>query len=235
MVPPRAWCVANAPVSFFACLGFPLLNVPQCDYCAKKRRPCVFPAVEVRSRQGGATCEACSDRHGRCSFRLLWSAWLAAREEGWPLAGVYEALGGRRGVEAVVDEVVGEDSGSESSGEDELGSERGAEGSDAQVGGEEVQVVTEGVRGMGMGRPGRTQWVVLSEGEDEEEDEGGSIAGPSAVALGKRRARDDSGDEDESGPSKRPRSDGGGEESGGGVEGRLVLRAPVPSLPPFSR
>ncbi|KAG6883971.1 hypothetical protein C0992_007304 [Termitomyces sp. T32_za158] len=86
-----------------------------------------------------------------------------------------------------------------------------------------------------MGRPGRTQWVVLSEGEDEEEDEGGSIAGPSAVALGKQRARDDSEDEDKSGPSKRPQSNDGGDESGGGVEGRMVLCAPAPLLPPFSR
>ncbi|KAG6873494.1 hypothetical protein C0992_008708, partial [Termitomyces sp. T32_za158] len=30
--------------------------------------------------------------------------WLAAREEEWPLAGVYEALGGRRGVDEVVEE-----------------------------------------------------------------------------------------------------------------------------------
>ncbi|KAG6883095.1 hypothetical protein C0992_009708 [Termitomyces sp. T32_za158] len=88
---------------------------------------------------------------------------------------------------------------------------------------------------MGMGRTGRTRWVVLSEGEEEVEDEGESVAGPSIVALGKRRARDDSEDEDESGPSKRPRLDGDGDESGGGVEGRMVLRAPAPSLPPFSR
>ncbi|KAG6883670.1 hypothetical protein C0992_008156, partial [Termitomyces sp. T32_za158] len=72
------------------------------------------------------------------------------------------------------------------------------------------------------------------EDEDEDEDEGGSIAGPSVVALGKRRVRDNSKGEDELGPSKRPRSDGGGDESGGGVEGRMVLRAPAPSLPPFS-
>ncbi|KAG6887221.1 hypothetical protein C0992_013298 [Termitomyces sp. T32_za158] len=205
MVLPRAWCMANAPGSLLAWLVFHLLNVLQCDYCAQKRRLCVFPAVEVWSRQGGATCEACYDRHGRCLFCLLWSAWLAAHEEGWSLAGVYEALGGWRGV----DEVVEEASDPETTEEDELEDEGGVEGGDVQGGGEEVQVVTKEVRGMGMGRKSRVGHIVMSGSKDEGEDEDKSAAGPSVVALGKRRARDDSKDEDESGPSKRPRSDSG--------------------------
>ncbi|KAG6873202.1 hypothetical protein C0992_008947, partial [Termitomyces sp. T32_za158] len=201
-----------------------------CNYCAQKRHPCVFPAVKVCSRQGGATCEACSNRHSRCSFRLLWSAWLAAREEGWPLAGVYKALGSRRGV----DEIVEEESGSESSEEDELDDEGGVEGRDVQGGGEEVQVVTEEVQGMGMGQTNRVWRVVTSGSEDGDKDEGESAVGPSVVTLGKRHTRDDSEDEDESGPSKWPWSDNGRGESGGGVEGRIVLHVPAPSLPPFS-
>ncbi|KAG6882838.1 hypothetical protein C0992_010511 [Termitomyces sp. T32_za158] len=159
---------------------------------------------------------------------------LAAREEGWPLAGVYEALGGRRGVDAVVDEVVEEDSGSELSEEDELGNDGGVESSDMQGGGEEIHVVTEGVWGMEVGRRSRAWRIVMSRSEDEDEVRGESVAGPSVVALGKQRVHDDSEDEDKSGPSKRPQSDGGGDESRGGVEGRMVLCAPAPSLPLFS-
>ncbi|KAG6886343.1 hypothetical protein C0992_004485 [Termitomyces sp. T32_za158] len=75
----------------------------------------------------------------------------------------------------------------------------------------------------------------MSGSEDEDKDEDESAMGPSVVALGKRRMRDDSEDKDESGPSKRPWSDSGSSESGGGVEGRMVLCAPAPPLPPFSR
>ncbi|KAG6893776.1 hypothetical protein C0992_008677 [Termitomyces sp. T32_za158] len=58
--------------------------------------------------------------------------------------------------------------------------------------------------------------------------------GPSVVALRKQCVRGDSEDEDELGPSKWLRSDSGRGESGEGVEGRMVLHAPAPSLPPFS-
>ncbi|KAG6894715.1 hypothetical protein C0992_005002 [Termitomyces sp. T32_za158] len=116
-----------------------------------------------------------------------------------PLAGVYKALGGWRGV----DEVVEEDSDGETTEEDELEDEGGVEGGDMQGGGEEVQVVTEGVRGMEMGRKSRAQHVVMSGGKD---------------GLG---------------PSKWPWSDGGRGESGGGEEGRMVLRTPASLLPSF--
>ncbi|KAG6872859.1 hypothetical protein C0992_009311 [Termitomyces sp. T32_za158] len=153
------------------------------------------------------------------------AAWLAACEEGWLLAGIYKALGSQRGV----DEVVEKDSDSEVTKEDEL------EGGDVQGGGEEVQVVTEGVRGMEMGRKSRAWRVVTSRGKDKDEDKDESAAAPSVIALGKWHARDDSKDKDRSGPSKRPRSDGGRGESGGGVEGRMVLCAPASLLPPFFR
>ncbi|KAG6894722.1 hypothetical protein C0992_004976, partial [Termitomyces sp. T32_za158] len=59
--------------------------------------------------------------------------------------------------------------------------------------------------------------------------------GPSVVALGKWCMRDNSKDENELEPSKRPRSDSGRGESGGGVEERMVLCVPAPLRPPFSR
>ncbi|KAG6874613.1 hypothetical protein C0992_007288, partial [Termitomyces sp. T32_za158] len=73
------------------------------------------------------------------------------------------------------------------------------------------------------------------ENMDEDEGKDKSAAGPLVVTLGKRCARDDSKDEDESGPSKQPQSDSGRGESRGGVEGCMVLRTPASSLPPFSR
>ncbi|KAG6896924.1 hypothetical protein C0992_005260 [Termitomyces sp. T32_za158] len=101
----------------------------------------------------------------------LWSVWLVAHEEGWPLGVVYKVLGGCSGVQEIVEDGV---SGSEEEEEDKL-DEESLEGGDGVVEGEEgMQGVTERVSELEV--VGGPSVVVLGKRWAQDEDEGGGTS-----------------------------------------------------------